>query len=648
MSLRKVNDSGSLSWGNSLRLGIEQLIMILGVLLLASLSAAQAQTRDDRGVRTKYNEATVAELQADMNSGTLTSEQLVHFYLDRIAALDRGVNAIMQLNPDALKIAMAADRMRRHVSLAQYPLLGIPVLLKDNIDTGDRMQTTAGSFVLFGTPATSDSTVAARLRAAGAVILGKTTLSEWANFRSFFSTSGWSARGGLAHNPYSLDRNACGSSSGSGAAESANFTALSIGSETDGSIVCPANVNGVVGIKPTIGLVSRGGIVPISHNQDTAGPHARTVADAAIALNAIVARSADSRDPYTGGVPLGWEACDGTIGPYACSPARPIQDGQHNRPSIPPDYTAFLNPNGLMEARLGMTRSGITSAPPQVQMAFYNAVVAMEHAGATIIDLDDEGCSGLTDTSSCSDASPAFSGFSPADGETLVLDFDFRNDLASYFASRIGVPAAGGTLQTAIDFDNAHADEEMPYFGQEVFLQAEALAKGPGDCQAGMTSSAFPDAACPAAPSAGQGATEITYNDALKIDHLAGVSLDSALATYNLDAVVAPTDSPGWTTDLILSDHFIFASSGLAGPPGYPIINVPSGDVLGMPVGVSFIGTAFSEPKLITLASGFEAVTHARFEPTFVRDVTTAHTAGTFFSHPPALKPPPKKHKHHM
>lgn len=642
MSSREINDAGSPSCGNRLRLGIERLIVILGALLLASLSAAQAQTTDDRGVRTNHNEATVAELQAEMNSGSLTSVQLVHYYLDRIAALDPGVNAIMQLNPDALKIAMAADRMRGHVSLTQYPLLGIPVLLKDNIDTGDAMQTTAGSFVLFGTPATSDSTVAASLRAAGAVILGKTTLSEWANFRSFFSTSGWSARGGLAHNPYSLDRNACGSSSGSGAAESANFTALSIGSETDGSIVCPANVNGVVGIKPTVGLVSRGGVVPISHNQDTVGPHARTVADAAMTLNAIVARSADPRDPYTGGVPLGWEACDGTIAPYACSPARPIQDGQHNRPAIPSDYTAFLNPNGLMEARLGMTRSGITSAPPQVQMAFYNAIVAMEHAGATIIDLDGQNCSGLTDTSSCSDASPAFSGFSPADGEGLVLDFDFRNDLAAYFATRVGVPAAGGTLQTAIDFDNAHADVEMPYFGQEIFLQAEGLATGPGDCQAGFTSSAFPDAAC---PSAGQGATEITYNDALKIDHLAGLSLDSALSTYNLDAVVAPTDSPGWTTDLILSDHFLFASSGLAGPAGYPIINVPSGDVLGMPVGVSFIGTAFSEPKLITLASGFEAVTHARFEPTFVQDVTTKHTFGTFFSHPPALNPP-NKQKH--
>jgi amidase len=242
-------------------------------------------------------------------------------------------------------------------------------------------------------------------------------------------------------------------------------------------------------------------------------------------------------------------------------------------------------------------------------MAFYSAIEAMEAAGATIIDLDNQDCMGITGNS-CSNASPPFSGFSPPDGETLVLEFDFRNDLASYFATRVGVPAASGTLQTAINFDDAHPDVEMPYFGQEIFLQAEGLATGPNDCQAGFTSAVIQDAACPAAVAP---AREITYNDGLVIDHLAGVSLDSALQTYNLKAIVAPTDSPGWTTDLILSDHFIFASSGLAGPPGYPIINVPSGDVLGMPVGVSFIGTAFSEGTLITLASGFEAVTRHAF-----------------------------------
>src|SRR5262249_5006869 len=248
-----------------------------------------------------------------------------------------GVNSVIELNPDALSMARNADALRNKGTVLG-PLHGIPVLLKDNIDTGDSMQTTAGSFALAGKPALHDSTVAAKLRAGGAVILGKTNLSEWANFRSFFSTSGWSGRGGLTHNPYSLDRNACGSSSGSGAAASANFAAGSIGTETDGSIVCPAHVNGGVGIKPTVGLPHRGGVVPISHTQDTVGPHGRTVADAAAVLSVIASRTPDPRDPATSGVPLGWQGTGRT------------------RPSIPADYTAFLDPNGLSGARLGTTR----------------------------------------------------------------------------------------------------------------------------------------------------------------------------------------------------------------------------------------------------------------------------------------------------
>jgi amidase len=503
--------------------------------------------------------------------------------------------------------------MRR--SGASGPLLGIPVLLKDNIDTGDKMQTTAGSFALFGTPAPQDSTVAANLRNAGAVILGKTNLSEWANFRSFFSTSGWSGRGGLTHNPYSLDRNACGSSSGSAAAASANFSAVSLGSETDGSIVCPANVNGVVGIKPTVGLVSRGGVVPISHTQDTVGPHARTVADAAITLSLIVSRTPDPRDPATSGVPLGWQACSPT-----CSPAAPLPG--KSRAAIPNDYTVFLNPAGLSGARLGVTRQGIDSAPPQVVAAFDAAIEAITNAGATIVDLDD----------------PANNfRFSPADGEFMVLLYDFKFDVAKYFGTRMGVPVAGGTLQTAIDFNNANAAAEMPYFGQEIFTLAETMNPDPNFCDPRFTSTVLSGtASC------------MSYNDALVIDHLAGASLDSALGRFNLDAIVAPTDSPGWTTDLILSDHFIFASSGLAGPPGYPIINVPAANVLGMPMGISFIGTAFSEPTLIKLASGFEGVTHARFLPTFTGNVTTANTSGTTLVHPPKVSAPTKRLPHHM
>ncbi|HEV2298761.1 MAG TPA: amidase family protein [Candidatus Acidoferrales bacterium] len=590
-------------------------ILVLAALLVPCFAAAQNQN----SAPTTFDEATIAQLQADMTSGNLTSERLTQFYIQRILSLDQkgpGVNSVIQLNPDALALARNADSMRRHgATTAQFPLLGIPVLLKDNIDTGDKMQTTAGSFALFGAPALQDSTVAANLRRAGAVILGKTGLSEWANFRSFFSTSGWSGRGGLVHNPYSLDRNACGSSSGSGAAASANFTAVSLGSETDGSIVCPASVNGVVGIKPTVGLVSRGGVVPISHNQDTVGPHARTVADAAATLSAIVSRIGDPRDPLTSGVPLGWQACSPT-----CSSSAPLPG--KNRPVLPADYRAFLDPAGLNGARLGVTRQGVDNSTPQVVAAFDAAIAAIKNAGATIVDLDDP--------------SNNFS-FSPADGELFVLLYDFKFDVGKYFGTRAGVPVAGGTLQTAIDFDNADAAQEMPYFGQEIFTLAETMNPDPNFCDPRFTSAVLPSTA-----------TCMSYNDALIIDHLAGASLDSALSQFGLDAIVAPTSSPGWTTDLILTDHFIFASSGLAGPPGYPIINVPAANVLGMPMGISFFGTAFSEPTLIKLASGFEAVTHARFEPTFSGNVTAANTSGTTLVHPPKMKAPPKKAPHHI
>jgi amidase len=543
-------------------------IFVPAFALLATLSALAQQS--------KHNEETVAQLQAEMASGKLNSVSLTNFYINRILTLDQkgGVNSVIELNPDALSMARNADNLRRRGKVLG-PLHGIPVLLKDNIGTGDKMQTAAGSFALVGQPATEDSTVAAKLRAGGAVILGKTNLSEWANFRSFFSTSGWSGRGGLTNNPYSLDRNACGSSSGSAAAVSANFSAVSFGSETDGSIVCPGNVNSVVGIKPTVGLTSRTGVVPISHTQDTVGPHGRTVGDAAAALNVIVSRTPDPNDPATGGVPLGWQ---GT--------GRP-------RPTLPADYTAFVDPNGLHGSVIGTTRQGIDNSPPQVVAAFDAAVAAIQAAGATVIDLDAAGFN-----------------FASADGEFLVLLFDFRNDVQNYFATRVGVPMAGKTLADAIAFNNANAATEMPYFFQEIFDLAESLAPGPDDPQ----------------PAFGG----MTYNQALAIDHNAGVNgIDAALSQFHLDAVVAPTDTPGWTTDLILADHFIFASSGLAGGPGYPIVQVPSGSALGMPVGISFLGTAFSEPTLIKLASGFEAVTHGRILPTFVESVTTTNTAGT-------------------
>jgi amidase len=551
---------------------MERILFVFIAGLLASGWAMAENSVSEASAPSHFNEATVADLQAKMAAGTITSEQLTKYYLHRILALDQngpGVNSVIELNPEAIRIAEQMDDLRRRGKVLG-PLHGIPVLIKDNIDTGDRMQTSAGSLALVGRPAPTDSTVAAKLRAGGAVIIGKTNLSEWANFRSFESISGWSGRGGQTNNPYGINRNPCGSSSGSGAAASANFAVLALGSETDGSIVCPSNANGLVGIKPTVGLTSRAGVVPISHTQDTVGPLARTVADAAAALGVIESQTYDGRDAATGSVPLGWKG-------------RP-------RPSnIPTDYTQFLNPNGLQGARLGLTRAGLggfdpfVPTPQPVLDAFEEAVDALTAAGATVIDLD---AAGFT--------------FPSAGGESLVLDFDFRNDVKAYFATRAGVPVAGGTLQTAIDFNNAHADVEMPFFNQDVFEQAQSLAPGADDPQPVFSG--------------------MTYNQALEIDRLAGVNgIDAALKQFNLDAVVSATDNPAWATDLVFGDHFLFGTSGLAAPPGYPIVQVPAGMVFGVPLGISFFGTAFSEPVLIKLASGFEAATRIRAKnlPTF-------------------------------
>src|ERR1700728_158152 len=572
--------------------------LLLAVLLAALTAQADPKDKDDF----PFLEATVAQLEAQMAAGTLTSEQLMQAYIQRIAKLDQagpglGVNAIIELNPDALAIARQMDALRRQGKVLG-PLHGIPVLLKANIDTHDRMQTTAGSLALQGTPALRDSTVAANLRAAGAVILGKTNLSEWANFRSFFSVSGWSAVGGQTHNPYGIDRNPCGSSAGAAAGGSAHFTDVSIGTETDGSIVCPANANGVVGIKPTVGLTSRAGVVPISHTQDTIGPHGRTVADAAVALGVIQSRTYDGRDPATGGVPLGWQ-------------------GRFTRPTnIPTDYTQFLNPNGLMGARLGVTRQGVDSAPAQVIAAFNAVVDELKAAGATVIQLD-----GPTP-----DVSPVFT-FPTATGETLVLDYDFKGDVQSYFATRVGVPMAGKTLADAIAFDIANADAEMPFWGQEIFLEAEALLPGVN------TPQTDPNLGVPVGT---------TYDQALAIDQSAVVDgIDLALSTYHLDAVVAPTDNPAWSTDLLYGDHFVYGSSSLGAPGGYPYVQVPASNVYGIPLGITFFGTAFSEPTLIKLASGFEAATEERAKnlPKFTPTIPDDHIAGVPLNLPPRQHP---------
>jgi amidase len=514
----------------------------------------------------ELEEATVADLQAAMAAGRMTALSLVQRYQSRIRVLDAKVRSVIELNPDAESIARRLDAERRagHV---RGPLHGIPILLKANIDTGDLMQTTAGSLALVGRPPAQDSTVAANLRNAGAVILGKTNLSEWANFRGFASTSGWSGVGGLTNNPYVLDRNACGSSSGSGAAASASFAAVSIGTETDGSIVCPANENGVVGIKPTVGLTSRAGVVPISHSQDTIGPHARTVVDAAAVLTALVSRTADPRDPAT------------AVG----------------RNKIPPDYSAFVNPNGLRGARIGIPRAGVFDTIPSIVTDVFDAAVeTMEAAGATIVDPADI---------------PTIDAINSGADEITVLLYEFKRDLNAYLATRSGVPIR--TLADAIAFNEAHADAELKWFGQELFEIAESDPFSAADYATALANArrnGGPD------------------------------GIDAALAAANLDALVMPTDSPAWTTDLVLGDHFIFGTSSAAAIAGYPIINVPMGDVFGLPVGMSFVGTAFSEGRLITLASGFEAARDARIVPQYLPTLPTApprrnrrHSDGTVF-----------------
>jgi amidase len=508
-------------------------------------------------------EVTIAQLEAQYAAGTLNATSVVNMYETRINALDQSgprLNSLLQVNPEASTIAQQLD--------AQAPpfsgiLHGIPILLKDNIDTHDQMQTAAGSLALVGTPPLQDSTVAAHLRAAGAIILGKTNLSEWANFRSFFSSSGWSGRGGQCNNPYAIDRNPCGSSSGSGAATSGNLTTVSIGTETDGSIVCPANANGVVGIKPTVGLVSRAGVIPISHTQDTVGPHARTVADAATVLTAIVQRAPDRRDPATSTSPLGML-------------------GQP-RPALPADYRAFLNSKGLQGARIGVVRD-FEGFSPHADAIFDSAVTAIGSAGATLVDPV---------------SFPHLADINSGLAEFTVLLFDFKIDIANYLKTRTGVPIASPTLQALIDFNNANANQEMPFFAQEIFDLANLFSSNPKATQP----------------------LGLSYNDSLAIDQKIGATegIDQLLKDNNLDALIAGTDSPAWPTDLINSDHFVFGTSSPCAIVGYPIINVPAGMSFGVPVGISFMGTAFSEPTLIKLASGFEAVTQARQKPQFLQ-----------------------------
>ena len=485
------------------------------------------------------------DLQVEMQAGRLTARELAEQYLKRIEKLDRqgpGLHSVIETNPDALELAEELDRERKARG-PRGPLHGIPVLLKDNIDTADRMTTTAGSLALEGSVARSDSRVAARLRSAGAILLAKANMSEWANIRSTHSTSGWSARGGQCRNPYVLDRNPCGSSSGSAVAATANLCAVAVGTETDGSIVCPASNNGIVGLKPTVGLVSRTGIIPISHTQDTAGPLCRTVADAAALLRVLAGQ--DPQDPATA-----------------------------SAGSIPKDYTRFLNLRGLQGARIGVARAKFFGYSDAVDRLAQAALDMLRQEGAVLVDPANVPHAGEYD-----------------DAELEVLLYELKADLNTYLEG-LGPAAPVKTLQDVIEFNERHRDREMPYFGQELFLQAQK--KGP------LTSPAYIKALA----------------KCRRLSRTLGI--DAVMAKHKLDALVAPTGSPAWPTDLVNGDHFTGGSSTPAAVAGYPSISVPMGFAYDLPVNISFFGRPWSEPVLIRIAYAYEQATKHRRPPSFL------------------------------
>jgi amidase len=494
-----------------------------------------------------FEEAPVAGLQARMREGTLDSRTLTRAYLDRIAAIDKAgpaINAIIELNPGAMAEAAARDA-ERIAGKVRGPLHGIPVLLKDNIDATP-MVNSAGSLALAGNRPKQDAFLVQRLRDAGAVILGKTNLSEWANFRSTHASSGWTGRGGQTRNPYVLDRNPCGSSSGTGSAIAANMAAVGVGTETDGSVICPAAMTGLVGIKPTLGLVSRSGIIPLAHSQDTAGPMARTVADAAALLAAMA--GSDPSDAATAGA-----------------------DAHAT------DYTRFLQPGALAGKRIGVVRK-LAGMEPNADRALEQAIAVLRAQGATVVDpVEVPNIDAL------------------GDDEFTVLLYEFKHDIAAYLA---GADVAPKTLADLIAFNEAHADTEMPWFGQELFEMAEA--KGP------LTDQAYVDALARAKRRAGP------------------EGIDAALAANRLDALLAPSWGPAFPTDPVLGDHVVSGDPTVGGVSqitsvaGYPSITVPAGFAHELPVGIVFMGAAWSEPTLIGIAYGYEQATHARKPPKFL------------------------------
>ena len=529
----------------------------IGSALVAALATSTALTGDlamaapaepTSSAALDVSDASVVTLQAAMQSGKTSSQAIVRAYLARIKTLDKNgprINSVIEINPDALLIARTLDAERK-AGKVRGPMHGIPVLIKDNIATSDKMQTTAGSLALVGSRPNRDAFIVAKLRDAGAVIIGKTNLSEWANFRSTRSTSGWSSRGGLTRNPHVLDRNTSGSSSGSGAAAAAGFATVTIGTETDGSIVSPSSANGIVGFKPTLGLVSRSGIIPIAASQDTAGPMTRTVADAAALLTAI-----SGTDPKDG----------------ATAEANTQMQ----------DYTKFLDRDGLKGKRIGVVRSQFGGRNDLASAVVEKALDLLRAQGAVLVDLAQLPGAGRYGTT-----------------ELEVLQFEFKAGVASYLAEYTPNSPIK-SLADVMAFNEKNRDQVMPYFQQELIIQS--VAKG------GLDSKEYRDA--------------LANN--LKFSREEGI--DKALKDNKLDALVAPSGSPSWLTDFIRGDFSGGGFSQAAAVAGYPHITVPAGFVEGLPVGISFVAGAWSEPTLFAMAYAYEQASKARRMPKFAKTV---------------------------
>jgi len=517
---------------------IKQLLVIFGMVFF-SVNASEIESKFI------VEEMTIVAMQELMKKGDLTSQQLVEIYLSRIEKIDGRLNSMIEINPDALAIAAKMDQERSQGKV-RSAMHGIPFVVKDNIETADKMKTTAGSLALLNAPTPkNDAFIIKQLRESGAVLLGKTNLSEWANFRSENSSSGWSGRGGQTRNPYILDRSPCGSSSGSGVAVSANLIAVAVGTETDGSIICPSSINGIVGIKPTLGLLSRSGIIPLAHSQDTAGPMARTVSDAAIMLQAMAAEDANDKVDLTKGGKIDFSI----------------------------DYTKNLDKEGLKGARIGVARQYF-GRNAELDKILEQNLKLMQKQGAILVDVE----------------FPELDNFGEAEYEVLL--YEFKHDLNKYLKNRGG---EFNTLEKLIQYNKDNADKEMPYFNQEIFEQAQAK---------------------------GELTDELYVSSLKKSKYLSQEKgINDVMTEHKLDAIVAPSNTPSWMIDLIYGDSFggFVSSSSLAAVSGYASITVPSGFIKEMPIGLSFIGGAYSEAMLIKLAYAFEQASNARKKPKLLK-----------------------------